>query len=290
MLTLNIISLFGGMECGRIAAENAGLKVGNYYSSEIDKHAMKVANKNWPEIIQVGDIQNWREWDIDWSSINLVIGGSPCQGFSLVGKQLDFTDDRSKLFFIYVDILNHIKKHNPEVKFLLENVRMKQKNLDIITKYLGQESLAANSSLVSAATRPRHYWTNWDISLPEDEGILASSIIDDPSWNAATVRKGDPRPIKFTGDKFLCLTATYHKGIRADGRPALARYEGEFDKMRELGHTRQLTPQECERIMTVPRNYTEGVSNTQRYKMLGNGWTVAMITHFFKQLKGNLLC
>tara|TARA_R110000796_G_scaffold252500_1_gene387177 strand:+ start:22644 stop:23501 length:858 start_codon:yes stop_codon:yes gene_type:complete len=285
---MNILSVFGGMECGRVAAERAGLAVEKYYSSEIDKHAIAVAQDNWPNLIQLGDITQWRTWDIDWSSIDLLMGGSPCQGFSLQGHQLNFDDERSKLFFVYVDILNHIKAVNKDVKFLLENVRMKKEWLDVITKYVGQGHLEANSSLVSAGSRPRHYWTNWKITLPADRDIKAADIIDGDHWLPATVRKGDPRPVILTGDKFLCLTATYYKGIRADGRPALATSAGDFNTMRDAGQVRALTPLECERLMTVPRNYTKAASNTQRYKMLGNGWTVEMITHFLTELKDQL--
>lgn len=114
------------MSCGRIAAERAGFEVENYYASELDKHAIKVTQANWPNTIQLGDVTKWREWDIDWSSIDLLIGGSPCQGFSFAGKQLAFDDPRSKLFFVYVDILNHIKSVSPDVRFMLENVKMKK--------------------------------------------------------------------------------------------------------------------------------------------------------------------
>lgn len=133
---MNILSLFDGMSCGRIAAERAGFNVDNYYASELDKYAIKVTQANWPNTVQLGDVTKWREWDIDWSSIDLLIGGSPCQGFSFAGKQLAFDDPRSKLFFVYVDILNHIKGFNPDVKFMLENVKMKKEFLAVITESL----------------------------------------------------------------------------------------------------------------------------------------------------------
>jgi len=133
---MNVLSLFDGISCGMIALERAGIEVDKYYASEIDKYAAKVSEANYPDIIRLGDVADWREWDIDWPSIDLLIGGSPCQGFSFAGKQLAFDDPRSKLFFVYVDILNHIKALNPNVKFLLENVRMKKEYLDVITKEL----------------------------------------------------------------------------------------------------------------------------------------------------------
>lgn len=133
---MNVLSLFDGMSCGQIALERANIKVTKYYSSEIDKHAIKVTQKNYPNTIQLGDIQNWREWDIDWASIDLVIGGSPCQGFSFSGKQLNFNDPRSRLFFEFAEVLSMVKKHNPHVMFLLENVKMKKEYEEIISKIL----------------------------------------------------------------------------------------------------------------------------------------------------------
>lgn len=123
---ITVLSLFDGISCGKLALERAGIKVDKYYASEIDQFAMQVSKNNYPDIIQLGDVTVWKDWDIDWSKIDLLIGGSPCQGFSFAGKQLNFNDDRSKLFFEYVDIFNHIKNVNPKVKFLLENVRMKK--------------------------------------------------------------------------------------------------------------------------------------------------------------------
>ena len=133
---MNVLSLFDGMSCGQIALERAGVNVRKYYASELDKYAIKVTQANYPDTIQLGDVTKWREWDIDWASIDLLIGGSPCQGFSFAGKQLAFDDPRSKLFFVYVDILNHIRSVNPDVKFLLENVKMKKECLDVITEKL----------------------------------------------------------------------------------------------------------------------------------------------------------
>jgi site-specific DNA-cytosine methylase len=133
---MNVLSLFDGMSCGQIALERAEIKINKYYSSEIDKHAIKVTQANYPDTIQLGDIKLWREWKIDWSSIDLVMGGSPCQGFSFSGKQLNFEDPRSKLFFEFAEILSNVKQHNPNVKFLLENVKMKKEYEEIINRIL----------------------------------------------------------------------------------------------------------------------------------------------------------
>lgn len=133
---INVLSLFDGMSCGQIALNRIGIKPSKYYAAELDKYAITVTQANYPGTIQLGDVTKWREWDLDWASIDLLIGGSPCQGFSFAGKQLAFDDPRSKLFFVYVDILNHIKSVNPNVKFLLENVKMKKEFLDVITESL----------------------------------------------------------------------------------------------------------------------------------------------------------
>jgi len=289
---MNILSLFDGMSCGRIAAERAGFEVENYYASELDKYAIKVTQANWPETIQLGDVTKWREWDIDWSSIDLLIGGSPCQGFSFAGGQLAFDDPRSALFFVYRDILNHIKSVNPEVKFMLENVRMKKEYLDVISDQLSVQPLLINSALVSAHSRPRYYWANWDFEAPEDKGLAISDIkqsdADDKYYLSEKLLAGfarkrerrkhmnsgfDKLNVRSDTDKVSCLTARYFKMSMSD--PYLDQ-EG----------VRKLTPIECERAQTVPDGYTDkGVSNTQRYKMLGNGWTVDVIAHIFNSLQ-----
>lgn len=175
---MNILSLFDGISCGMVALERAGIKVDKYYASEVDKYATAVSEKNYPSIVRLGDVTKWKDWDINWSSIDLLIGGSPCQGFSFAGKQLNFEDERSKLFFEYVDILNHIKKQNPKVLFLLENVRMKKKYKDAITSILKVEPILINSSLVSAQDRKRLYWTNIKgVEQPQDRGILLKDIV-----------------------------------------------------------------------------------------------------------------
>ena len=171
-----VLSLFDGISCGKVALDRAGIKVKKYYASEIDKFAMQVSEKNHPDIIQLGDVTSWRSWDIDWENVGLLIGGSPCQGFSFAGKQLNFNDDRSKLFFVYVDILNHIKSVNPDVKFLLENVNMKTEWQDVISGYLGVKPIRINSALVSVAKRDRLYWANFDVEMPDDKGITFDDI------------------------------------------------------------------------------------------------------------------
>lgn len=265
---MNVLSLFDGIRCGRIALERAGITVDKYYSSEIDKYANIIGDANYQDTISLGDITKWREWDIDWGSIDLVIGGSPCQGFSFAGKQLAFDDPRSALFFDYVNILNHIRDFNVDVKFLLENVRMKKEYLDEISRLLAVEPVSINSLFVSAQNRLRYYWCNWEVSQPNDKGILLSDIIE-----SGIVDR----------DKSYCIDANYYKGGNLKSYFEKHRRQLVFNST-DINDYRKLTPVECERLQTVPDNYTAHVSNTQRYKALGNGWTVDVVSHIFKEM------
>lgn len=191
MKPINVLALCDGMSGGQIALTELGVPINRYYASEIDKFAIKQTQHNFPRTIQIGNIENWREWDIDFKSIDLILAGTPCQGFSFAGKQLAFDDPRSRLFFVFVDILNHIRKLNPDVKFLLENVNMKKSHLEVISRYTGVFPCRINSNLVSAQNRDRWYWTNVktkqvglfgevysDISQPKDRGILLRDILE----------------------------------------------------------------------------------------------------------------
>ena len=175
---MNVLSLFDGISTGRVALKKAGFEITNYYASEVDKYAKAVAQERHPDTVQLGDVKKWRNWDIDFGKIDILLGGSPCQGFSFAGNQLNFEDHRSKLFFEYVDILNEIKAKNPNVIFLLENVKMKKDYQDVISKYLGVEPIEINLALLSAQNRKRLYWTNIKgITQPEDAGILLKDIV-----------------------------------------------------------------------------------------------------------------
>ncbi len=406
---MNVLSLFDGMSCGMIALDRLGIKVDNYYASEIDKYAIQVSQANYPDIIQVGDITK-----LDLSTlpkIDLVMGGSPCQGFSFAGKQLAFDDPRSALFFEFVKCVDTLK---PKY-FLLENVRMKKEYLDIISEYMGVEPIFINSSLVSAQSRQRYYWTNIPgIEQPEERGIVLRDILEDqvgsehyvgdnmqknykggnqlnPNYKsqANTIHNSDKKsgticagthgyangyvgdkhkPVKQTernarhlkqlDDKSLCMTATMYKGagnngmtlvpqhigtaVDVNGHDILKRVyspdgksptvntcqggnrepkvvsgayrgcyneDGSISQKLELRkddksnamtasfnhkinfltkdevYWRKLTPLECERLQTVPDNYTNHVSNTQRYKMLGNGWTIEVIAHILQNME-----
>ncbi|MCP4985517.1 MAG: hypothetical protein GY928_05420 [Colwellia sp.] len=215
---MRVLSLFGGMECGRIALDLMGVIPDKYYSSEVDKFAIKEVAVNYPDVIQLGDIKDWRDWDIDWWDINLVMGGSPCQGFSLAGKQLAFDDPRSELFFVYVDILNHVKTmkriaYGIEPDFLLENVKMRKDHLAVITEYMGVEGVFINSALVSAQSRQRWYWTNWKIEQPADRGIYLSDILDDGIGYIKNHDKWIERK-----EKSMCIDANYHKVVDNHGQ------------------------------------------------------------------------
>ena len=390
---MNVLSLFDGMSCGRIALDRLGIKVDNYYASEIDKYAMKVSEENYPDIIQVGDVT-----ELDTSTlpnIDLVMGGSPCQGFSFAGKQLAFDDPRSALFFEFVRCVKELK---PKY-FLLENVRMKKEYLDIITEQMGVEPIMINSALVSAQNRVRYYWTNIPgVEQPEQRGIVLRDILENKEIDGlsekaiAYMNRGSEKwsggksraehYIKHESKKSNCLTANMHKGvpygviaidkpvqvgeaIDINGHDILKRVYSEDGKSPTLNactggnrepkvivhsykevrteeakllrkemrqktgkdHTpfrakklvpredgkvgtlttsltndhkisltkekdkevywRKLTPIECERLQTVPDNYTNHVSNTQRYKMLGNGWTVEVIAHILQNMEIN---
>lgn len=303
---MNILSLFDGMSCGRIAAERAGFNVDNYYASELDKYAIKVTQANWPNTVQLGDVTKWREWDIDWASIDLLIGGSPCQGFSFAGKQLAFNDPRSALFFEYLNILNHIKDVNPEVKFMLENVKMKQEYLDVISSMTGVKPVFINSDSVSAQNRQRYYWANWEFQVPQDKGILLPSILEDlpdcpvgvavrekskcirvggrnspfgckQEWDSPFQRISKKGTVKPNSNKAACLTG----GANSGGN------HSDMDIIHTEFVTRRYSITECERLQTLPDGYTQnnGVSNSQCYKALGNGWTVDVIAHIFKSME-----
>ena len=283
---MKVLSLFDGISCGMVALERAGIPVDTYYASEIDKNATKISQKNYPDIIRLGDVIKWREWDIPWAEIDLLIGGSPCQGFSFAGKQLNFNDPRSKLFFEFVDILNHIRKHNPNVKFLLENVKMKAEWQDVISGYLGVNPIRINSSLVSAAKRDRLYWANFDVEIPDDKGITFDDInqhstdwLSDTYIDKVSKWKAQQDPITNTtfigtNSKLPCLTA---RGYNQSHSGMILISDG--------NKYRYLTNNEGELAMTLPVDYTAGITDRERARCLGNGWTVDVIAHILKGLK-----
>ena len=368
------------MSCGMLALDRLGIKVDKYYASEIDKYAIQVSAANYPEIIQVGDVCDLKSED--FKNIDLILAGSPCQGFSFAGKQLAFDDPRSALFFEFIRLLKEIK---PKY-FLLENVKMKKEYLQIISEQVsacypeitfGIEPIFINSSLVSAQSRQRYYWTNIpNITQPEERGIVLRDILEDGFdterdkshcldanyYKGSSVEnyfKKSRRQMVFkdsesndmvlasqnlvddTNDlpeKSQTIKSQYYKSSKAnfersgtfhatgipqklveikagafrarsldengkrvawkDVKPKQVLETRKDEKSNSITsvqkdnvltkdevYWRKLTPIECERLQTVPDNYTNHVSNTQRYKMLGNGWTIEVIAHILKNME-----
>jgi DNA (cytosine-5)-methyltransferase 3A len=278
---LTVLSLFDGMSCGQIALNKSGIEFDKYLSSEIDKDGIKVTMKNYPDTIQVGDVLELNSSNLP--DVDLLFGGSPCQGFSFAGKQLNFDDERSKLFFEFVRLKNELK---PKY-FLLENVRMRQEFQDVISEYMGCKPVEINSKRFVPQNRPRLYWTNIpikdiedvdcclsDVLLPDgDERLEKFKLSDKAVDYMGRLRNDKPRWDYHTNPlngNAACLTANMFKGVP---------YGVIKDKMRRLH------PIECERLQGVPDNYTDNVSTTQRLKMIGNGWTVDVIAHIFQGLK-----
>lgn len=272
---MNVLSVFDGISAGRLALCRAGIEVNKYYRSEIDKYASQVAMHHFPNDVQLGDVTKWREWDLDWSGIDLFIGGSPCQGFSFAGKQAGtkavlngeeilVTDretyaelkeqgaeflSQSHLFWEYVLILDHIKQHNPNVKFLLENVKMKKELLQMISDALGVKDVVINSSLLSAQNRHRHYWANWEITQPEDKGILLRDILEDtvPPYNEPisenkAIKIGNVNPsgngmngnVYHVDAKSPTLTTNKGEGIKITGGAIRGRYNNDGSTSQKL--------------------------------------------------------
>jgi site-specific DNA-cytosine methylase len=274
----NVLSLFDGMSCGQLALDTLGIKVNNYFASEIDPYAMQIARKNYPNTKHIGSVLDVKGSDLP--RIDLLIGGSPCQSFSNAGDGSGM-EGKSKLFWEFVRVLKETKP----TYFLLENVKMKKEWEKIITDTLGVEPILINSRLLTAQNRPRLYWTNLpNVVQPIDRGVVLKDILEDQVEEKfylsdkaidymSRLRNGKPRWEYHTNPldgKSACLTANMYKGVP-------------YGVIKEL--KRRLTPVECERLQSVPDNYTEGVSNTQRFKMLGNGWTIDVIAHILNEMR-----
>ena len=364
----NVLSLFNGISALHLALDRAGIEINTCYYAEIDKYANKITEHHYPNDVALGDVTKWREWDIDWASIDLVGAGFPCQAWSVAGKQLGDKDERGMLFWTTLEIIAHVLKHNPKAKFLMENVKMKKDFEQYITHHTEQalghvEKTLINSALVSAQNRNRYYWTNFEVTQPDDKGVLLKDIIEDGENNReksqtilATIYKENAKSMinrnkmglvvlggairgryivdgkrqdhkmKTAGlteqrlevrkdEKTNTLTTvqkdnvvvratvqanaehTYNgkvptltasMGIGGGNVPLLtdsetaSQYKGKYIDKNDRLEYRKLTPLECERLQTFPDNWTGCVSNTQRYKALGNAWTVDVIAHIFK--------
>ena len=405
---MNVLSLFDGMSCGQQALERIGIKVDNYFASEIDKYAIQVTMANYPNTVQLGSVTQ-----VDGRAlpkIDLLIGGSPCQSFSFAGKRKGMStkdeqeiltiehylqlksegfefEGQSYLFWEYMRLLGEVKEQNPNVLFLLENVMMGEKWEKVLSKAIGVNPIMINSSLVSAQNRQRLYWTNIGmvpgglfgdlesiIEQPKDKGILLKDVLEDevddkyflsdkmiagferhkerhlekgtgfgflpkneddkgnclranaalcPTDNMIIVHNTMPRssktgkggtgPLSRNDGKTYCLDTGTTNAIeivkerkiyqlnpsKESGgmspyqqnriydlfgiSPALC--ANKSDLIINTPKIRRLTPTECERLQTVKDGYTNFVSDTQRYKMLGNGWTVDVISHIFSYIK-----
>ena len=306
---MNVLSLFDGISCARVSLDRAGIEVNAYVSAEIDKNAIKISEKNYPDIIRVGSVVGL---EVE-GQIDLLIGGSPCQDLSIAKKdRKGLEGNRSGLFWEYVRIK---KECNPKW-FVLENVAsMPKVDRDIITREMGVEPVMFNASLVSAQSRKRLFWTNIPFELPVDRGILLKDILQpDGEVDERMVVKG----------KAYTLTASYSK---ATPSPAQVKHNIEkgqrtMVKVGEIGkggqggriystdgksvtlsangggqgaktglyetndRIRKLTPIECERLQGLPDNYTEGVATTNRYKCLGNAFNVDVVAHILLNLHG----
>ena len=284
-----VLSLFDGMSCGQIALNKAGINYKDYLASEIDKYAIKVTQHNFPNTTQLGDVTELNSNELP--KIDLLIGGSPCTSFSKAGDGSGFNGE-SKLFWEYARLLKETK---PKF-FLLENVKMKKEWQDIISNELGVQPIEINSNLVSAQNRQRLYWTNIpNITIPKDKNILFTDVVtygvDDKYYLSDRAIEYMDRKVKTNGkdhwqihppaptknNKSNTIVANYKAGI-----PYNVIIEPYTDNIRKL------TPEECEALQTIPIGYSNIVSNTQRYKMIGNGWTVDVIAHILKHLKDYL--
>ena len=361
------LSLFNGISGLHLALDKAQINVEQVYYSEIDKFANKVTEQHYPNDVALGDVTKWKEWDIDWSSVDLVSAGFPCQSWSVAGQQQGDKDERGMLFWTTLDIIKTVLEHNPKAKFLMENVKMKKDFEEYITHHTTEalgyvEKTLINSALVSAQNRNRYYWTNFKVEQPEEKGILLKDIIEDlplndpmpdnvefkqnyAQWdlngkgnksqdqrafyqdgkhgtltangvgskvkvcggaiggrslvngetNTLTTVQNDNVVVRATvqanaehtyNGKVPTLTAAMGVGggnvpLLTDNETA-SQYKGKYIDKNDRLKYRKLTPLECERLQTVPDNWTECLSNTQRYKSLGNGWTIDVIVHILE--------
>ena len=277
----NVLSLFDGMSCGQIALNKLGIKYDNYYASEIDEPAISVTQFNYPNTIQMGSITELQSSQLP--KIDLLFGGSPCQSFSNAGNGKGF-DGKSGLFYDFVRLLKECKP----TYFLLENVKMKKEWQDIISEELGVQPIKINSNLVSAQNRERLYWTNIPVvGLPDDKKIYIEDILDtnfdSKYWLKERNAELLSKKVSIEGAPDICCIDVYNKKFKKDRKsPTLTLPHHNSLRLLQDGKFRKLTPNECERLQTVPLDYTNtGIADIHRYSMLGNGWTVDVIAFIF---------
>jgi site-specific DNA-cytosine methylase len=277
----NVLSLFDGMSCGQIALNKVGIQYDNYYASEIDEPAISVTQHNYPNTIQMGSITELQSSQLP--KIDLLFGGSPCQSFSNAGNGTGF-DGKSGLFYDYVRLLKECKP----TYFLLENVKMKKEWQDIISAELGVQPIKINSNLVSAQNRERLYWTNIPVvGLPDDKQIYIEDILDNQFDSKYWLKERNAellsKKVSIEGAPDICCIDVYNKKFKKDRKsPTLTLPHHNSLRLLQNGKFRKLTPNECERLQTVPIDYTNtGIADIHRYSMLGNGWTVDVIAFIF---------
>lgn len=293
---INVFSLFDGMSCGQIALQRAGIKVNNYYSSEIKEHAIKITQENFPNTIQLGDITKINGKELP--QIDLLIGGSPCQDFSQANKEIAGLDgEKSGLFYEYLRILKEV---NPKY-FLLENVKMKKEHEDIISGYLGVKPILIDSKLLTGALRKRLYWTNIpNIQLPSDRNILLQDILDCGYTNMNKARcllESDSRPLRtpvkmfhrYYSSGFTTLIFKNKEHYEACKKHYEENYKGLSAKEIVCNSSvydgvRYLNKSERERLQTVPKGYCKSLSDNEAACILGDGWTVDVIAHIFRSI------
>lgn len=316
---MRVLSLFDGISCGMVALERAGIKVDNYYASEVCDYSMRISNKNYKDIIQVGDVRQLKA--NDFNDIDLLIGGSPCQSFSFAGKRkgmatkendkvekIEITtleqylelkkkefefEGQSYLFWEYVRILHEVK---PKY-FMLENVKMSQKWKDVITNALGVEPILIDSQLVSAQGRERLYWTNIpNATQPQDRNIFIDDIVQEDiehtylpktrlDYSNYDKSKVDKSIFKNTPTQ-IGNSRRFGNAVRSNGKAFTLRRINPNGLIDENWNIREFTPIEVERLQTLPDDYTlvDGIKKKERYEACGNGWTVDVIVHILKGL------
>ena len=284
---MNVLSLFNGMNTGRQALENVGIKVNKYYSSEIKPYAIELTQYHFPDTIQVGDVTKWQEWDIDWKSIDLVLSGSPCQDLSAAGKRAGINGKKSSLFFVFVEILEHIKSLNPSVLFLQENVGSASKlDVGVMSRALGVYPVRINSSLVTAQLRDRYYWSNirtkqdgmfgdivTDIPEPKDKGIMLRDILTS-GFNKRKKSNCLTEGLIEKNDSKDLFSDNWQKYLKKRP-PSMVILIEENDLVRLPNKT------EMCRLQGFPDNYCDILSTSKAGSLLGDGWTLPIIEHIF---------
>ena len=301
---MNVLSLFDGISCGRVALENLGVEIESYYTSEINKNAIAISDRNFPDNEKLGDVNDWEfweDWEIDWTNIDLVLAGFPCQSWSGHGKLQGIEDARGKLVYPMLKILRKVQRLNPDVKFLLENVKMKAQFQDFLTMLIGVEPILLNSGLVSAQNRERLYWTNIEgVTPPGNKGGFFKDIME---ASPSEIKGGNLEEYFDHKEGKLTMRGLCHIGTAdINGMESIKRVYHTDGKSPTLQTTsggnreakfatskttwRKITPLEAERLQTLPDNYTSHgimngqvveISNSQRFFTVGNGWTVEII-------------